>query len=324
MGKWPTRDEMSAHNGSTKVILYALGANLGVAASKFVAAFFTGSTSMFSEGLHSLVDTGNQALLLVGMSRSRKPADARRPFGYGLEMYFWTFVVALAVFALGGGISFYEGWHKFLEPHPVEHAWVAYLVLGFGIIVEGASWYAAYREANDHRGTRGWMSYLREGKDPTVTTVLLEDSAAMLGLFAALIGTLLAVYVDPIWDGIASMIIGAMLFAVAGFLGYESYSLLVGEGMSEADRERIRSIAASYPGVSGINEVLTMYFGPNSVLVNVSVDFNDHINARQVEDVASAIDESIKLAFPVVKRVSVEAQSRKEHLRDAQELLQNV
>jgi cation diffusion facilitator family transporter len=314
---------MSAHGGSTRVILYALGANLGVAASKFVAAAFTGSTSMFSEGLHSLVDTGNQALLLLGMHRSRKPADARRPFGYGLEMYFWTFVVALAVFALGGGISFYEGWHKFMEPHAIENAWVAYVVLGFGILVEGGSWWAAYREANEHRGIRSWMSYLREGKDPTVVTVLLEDSAAMLGLFAALIGTLLAVYVDPLWDGVASMIIGAMLFSVAGFLGYESYSLLVGEGMSNEDRDRIRSIAAAYPGVSGVNEVLTMYFGPNSVLVNVSIDFNDYINARQVEDVASAIDESIKLAFPVVKRVSVEAQSRREHDRDAQELLQN-
>lgn len=314
---------MSAHSGSTKVILYALGANLGVAASKFVAAFFTGSTAMLSEGLHSLVDTGNQALLLLGMKRSRKPADNRRPFGYGLEMYFWSFVVALAVFALGGGISFYEGVQKILAPHPVENVWIAYVVLCLGIFIEGASWTAAYRTAYDNKGARSWWDYLRNGKDPTVVTVLMEDSAAMLGLFAALIGTMLAQFVSPVWDGVASVSIGVMLFAVAGFLAYESYSLVIGEGMSDWDRERIREIAADSPSVTGINEVLTMYFGPNSVLVNVSVDFRDSITAHDVEVISSRIDERIKAAFPQVKRVSVEAQSYREHTKDAVELADN-
>ena len=270
--------------GSKKVIYAALVGNLLIAISKGAAAANTGSSAMFSEAIHSLVDTGNQGLLLMGIARSKRPADTTHPFGYGMELYFWTFVVAILIFAVGSGISIYEGVDKLLYPHPVTNIYINYIVLGLAMIFEGVAWTIAYKEFRRQNPTLPLIKAVMSSKDPTVFTVLFEDTAAMLGLIVAIIGLALGQALDyPEMDGIASILIGCILAVTAVLLAVESKGLLIGEGARSADVKAIHKIIDDHKEVLRINELLTMHFGPADILVNVSVDFIDGISAEQVE-----------------------------------------
>ncbi len=306
---------MAAH-GSKGVVYAALAGNAAIAVTKFAAASFTGSSAMLSEAIHSTVDTGNQLLLLYGLRRAARPADPDHPFGYGLQLYFWAFVVAILIFGLGAGLSIYEGVAKVRAPHPVESAWINYVVLTLGLVFEGAVWVVAFRAFKAEKGKRGWIQAVRASKDPTVFTVLFEDSAAMLGLLAALLGVYLSQQLDmPVLDGVASIVIGLILAATAAFLAYECQSLLTGEGVAPEVRADLRRIAAAQPGVGRLNEVLTMHFGPRDVLVALSLDFDDTLSAAEVEAAVSAIERNIKAAHPEVTRMFVEAQDFHAHRR---------
>lgn len=290
-----------------------------IAATKFVAAFFTGSSAMLSEAIHSLVDSGNQLLMLYGLRRSAQPADASHPFGYGLQLYFWTFVVAVLIFGLGAGVSIVEGIDKVRHPHAVDHAWVNYLVLGLSLLFEGTTWLVALAEFRRGKGTRSWIAAIRLSKDPTLFTVLFEDSAALLGLLFALLGIGLSQWLGlPVLDGVASLVIGAILTLTAAFLAFECQSLLTGEGVAPEVQAGIRRIASAEPGVQRLNEVLTMHFGPREVLLALSLDFDDRLSAGDVELAVSRIERAIRKAHPEITRVFVEPQSREAH-RDAQQ-----
>jgi cation diffusion facilitator family transporter len=298
--------------GSTKVIVAALIGNGLIAVTKFAAAAYTGSSAMLSEGVHSVVDTGNQVLLLFGLRQSKKPADEDFPFGHGKEIYFWSFVVAILIFAVGAGISLYEGIARILAPHPVENAFVNYIVLGMAMIFEGGAWYFAFKEFGRVKGGRGYIEAVQKGKDPTFFVVLFEDSAAMLGLIVAFVGVWLGeVTGNPIFDGIASTIIGLILGATAAWLAYETKSLLIGERADRHVVDGIRRIARAQPAVRHVNEVLTMHMGPEYILVNISIDFADGIRTDDVEETIAHIDHQIKRAFPNVKRIFIEAEPRR-------------
>ena len=272
---------------------------------------------MLSEAIHSVVDTGNQLLLLLGLRRARRPADTAHPFGYGMEVYFWTFVVAILIFALGGGISFYEGLAKLGEPHPISDPYINYIVLGVAIVFESGSWWVAFREFRASKGGLGYYEAVRGSKDPTIFTVLFEDTAAMLGLIAALVGIALADALDaPALDAVASMVIGVILAATALALAYETKGLLIGEGASPALVNGIRGIVEAEPGILRTNEVLTMHLGPEDVLLNLSIDFDDALDSAEVEAAVSRLERRIKEDFPEVGRVFVEAQSWTAHLRE--------
>ncbi|MEQ8356784.1 MAG: cation diffusion facilitator family transporter [Kiloniellaceae bacterium] len=307
-----------AGQGSKKVIIAALIGNFLIAVTKFGAAAFTGSSAMFSEGIHSTVDTGNQVLLLHGLKRSARPADKRHPFGYGSEIYFWAFVVAILIFAVGAGISMYEGYLKLLEPHPITNAYVNYLVLGMAMVFEGAAWWIAYREFKAGVGNRGYLKAIQVSKDPSIFTVLLEDTAAMLGLIAAFVGIFLGELLGiPELDGVASIVIGCILAAAAVFLAYETKGLLIGEGADPALAAQLQSIVEDHPAVLRINELLTLHQGPSDLLVTISVDFDPKVTSDEIEAAVSELEQRMKQADPVVRRVFIEAQSWRAHDLDA-------
>lgn len=297
--------------GSTKIIVAALIGNGLIAVTKFAAAAYTGSSAMLSEGVHSLVDTGNQVLLLHGLKQSRKPPDEDFPFGHGKEIYFWSFVVAILIFAVGAGVSLYEGIVRVASPHPVENVIVNYVVLGLAMIFEGVAWYLAFKEFGRVKGSRGYIEAVQQGKDPSFFVVLFEDSAAMLGLAVAFLGVWLGeVTGNPVFDGVASIIIGLILGGTAVWLAYETKSLLIGERANLRVVEGIRRIARSRREVRKVNEVLTLHMGPEFILVNISVDFADDLLADDVEEAVAHIDDQIKRSYPNVKRIFIEAESR--------------
>lgn len=273
---------------------------------------------MLSEAVHSLVDTGNQGLLLHGIRASKRRGDEGHPFGYGTELYFWTFVVAILVFALGAGVSIYEGVVKILNPHPVLSPEVNYVVLGAAMVFEGAALTIAVREFRKVKGERGWLEEVRRSKDPTIFTVLFEDSAAMLGLVAAFAGIAAAdALALPVLDGVASVVIGLILAATAMLLAYESKGLLIGEAAGADVVRGIREILGAQAGIIAINEVLTMHLGPTDVLVNISVDFRDGMPSDEVEAAITGMEGRIKTAHPEVTRVFIEAQTWAAHRRAA-------
>lgn len=302
----------AAAHSSRRVVYVALGSNLLIAIAKFASALVSGSAAMLSEGVHSLIDTGNQALLLHGLRRARRGPDASHPFGYGLELYFWAFVVAVFIFGLGAVVSIYEGIHKLAAPRPVEHAYVNYIVLAIAMALEGTSWSVALRQFRKANPTWGLIEAVRRSKDPSVFTVLLEDTAAIAGLAIAAIGIagsqLLAM---PLLDGIASIAIGLVLGATALFLAAECRSLLAGEGLPADITAELRRSAAAQPGVNAVNEVLTMHFGPADVLLALSLDFDDTLPAGRVEATVSRLESQIKRDHPQITRVFVEAQAAK-------------
>jgi len=297
---------------SKKVIIAALVGNLMVAVTKFVATALTGSSAMFSEAIHSVVDTGNQALMLYGLKRAKLPADRRFPFGHGKEIYFWSFVVAIMIFGVGAGLSVYEGIHSLSKPTELQNPLVNYIVLAFAIAFEGVAWIFAWKAFSRQRGKRGLFEAVRKGKDPTLFVVLFEDSAAITGLLVALLGIALTdVTGNPVYDSIASLLIGLILAVTAIWLAYETKGLLIGES---ADPEVIKGIekkVMSYREVRHINDILTMHMGPEYVLVNLSVEFQDSADADDIEDTVAQIDRSIKKNFPDVKRVFIEAEEQR-------------
>lgn len=299
---------------SKMVIIAALLGNSLIAITKFVSAFITGSSAMLSEGIHSLVDTGNQILLLHGIKQSKKPADDRFPFGHGKEIYFWSFVVAILIFALGGGISIYEGFQHIRHPEPISNPLVNYVVLGLALVFEGAAWLFALREFSRAKGKWGYIEAVHRAKDPSTFVVLFEDSAAMLGLLVAFIGVALSQFTGVLlFDGIASIIIGLILIGTAIWLAYETKGLLIGESANSRVVTEIRSILKSYSTIEHINEILTMHMGPDYILANISVDFADTISAQELEATIANIDRKIKDQYPNVKRVFIEAEARKKY-----------
>lgn len=299
--------------GSSKKVVYAaLSGNALIAVTKFIAAAMTGSSAMFSEGIHSVVDTGNQILLLHGMRKAKKPPDSRFPFGHGKEIYFWSFAVAILIFAVGSGVSLYEGIVHTLHPTPIKNPTVNYIVLGFALIFEGLAWFFALTEFTKAKGKWGYIEAVKRGKDPTMFVVLFEDSAAMLGILVAFLGVFLSSHTGLYqFDGIASIIIGLILGGTAIWLAYETKGLLIGESANVKVVDGIREIIKCYEGVDHVNEVLTMHMGPDYILVNVSIDFRDDISAGVLEVMIGRIDQHIKHTFPNVKRVFVEAESRR-------------
>jgi len=298
-------------SGSKKVILAALVGNTLISITKFGAAAYTGSSAMLSEGIHSLVDTGNQFLLLYGIKRASKPADADFPFGYGKEIYFWCFIVAILIFALGGGISIYEGISNLQHPEPISSPIVNYVVLGLAMIFEGVAWWFAFREFNKVKGKWGYIEAIQRAKDPSIFVVLFEDSAAMLGLLVAFFGVALSQYTGIlVFDSIASIIIGLILIGTAIWLAYETKGLLIGESANQAIIKDIRNILESTDSVEHVNEVLTMHMGPDYILANISVDFMDDKTADQIEIVIAKIDKLIKAQNPQIKRIFIEAEKR--------------
>jgi cation diffusion facilitator family transporter len=301
---------MAGSNASKKVVFAALAGNALIAVTKFVASAMTGSSAMLSEAIHSVVDTGNQALLLLGMRRAAKPADSQHPFGYGMEVYFWSFVVAILLFALGAGVSIYEGIDKLRFPHSVSDPHINFIVLGFALVFEGAAWAVAFREFRKQKGARGYLEGVRRSKDPAIFVVLFEDTAAVFGLIAAFIGIALSIHFDhSLFDAAASIVIGIILAITATFLALECKGLLIGEGASSAVVSGVRNIVEAHPGILAVNELLTMHLGPEDVLLNISIDFSDDLSSGGVERAISDLERQIKESFPEIRRLFIEAQS---------------
>lgn len=300
-----------ASAGSKKVIIAALIGNALVAFSKFIAATITGSSAMFSEGIHSVVDTGNQALLLFGISRAKKPPTEEFPFGYGKEIYFWSFVVAMLLFSVGAGLSIYEGIHRIYAPTPISNPVVNYIVLGLAICFEAVAWIMAYKQFSKEKGSWGIIEAVKREKNPTTFVVLFEDTAAIIGLLIALLGVFLSSVTGMvIFDGIASLVIGLILGLTAWWLAIETKGLLIGESANKEVVEHIRKLAMSNEGITHVNELLTLHMGPEYVLVNIAVDFKDHLSATEIENTVALLDATIKRKHPRVKRVFIEAESR--------------
>ncbi|MGD9017867.1 MAG: cation diffusion facilitator family transporter [Desulfobacterales bacterium] len=299
--------------GPKKVIIAALIGNLLIAVTKFIAATITGSSAMFSEGIHSVVDTGNQVLLLYGLHRAKKPPDDQFPFGHGKEIYFWSFIVAILIFAVGSGFSIYEGVHRLLDPQPIERPLISYTVLVLAMVFEGVAWYFAWTEFTKTKGKWGTIEAVHRGKDPSMFVVLFEDSAAMIGLGVAFAGIALSQATGILWfDGAASVVIGLILAGTAVWLAYETKGLLIGESADMVVVEGIRQIANSYEEIRRVHEVLTMHVGPDFILVNISVKFRGDVRATAIEAAITRLDRDLKKGFPEIKRVFVEAEGLKQ------------
>lgn len=311
-------------SGSKKVILAALVGNSLIAVTKFMASAVTGSSAMLSEAIHSLVDTGNQVLLLYGLKQSKKPPDAQFPFGHGKELYFWSFVVAILIFAAGAGVSLYEGFHRIMHPEPISDTMVNYIVLALAMVFEGFALYYAADEFGKSKGERSVVEAVQKGKDPTLFVVLFEDTAAMLGLFIAFIGVALTELTGAMWwDGVASMLIGCILAGTAIWLAIETKGLLIGESAQKSTIDGIREIADAREGIKTVNEVLTLHMGPAFVLATVSIDFSDNLQTGQLEKLIREMDREIKSKFPNIKRVFIEAEDHAERQK-AKETEENL
>ena len=307
-----------ASASSKKAVYAAIGGNLAVAITKFIAAFITGSSAMLSEGIHSVVDTGNGLLLLFGIRKSQKPADLTHPFGHGKELYFWTLIVAILIFAVGGGMSVYEGISHLRHPAPLHDPLWNYLVLGFALLFEGIAWTIAFKEFRKTQGNVGLWKAVRASKDPSTFTVLFEDSAAMLGLLVAFLGIFFGQLLNNLYlDGVAAIIIGLILGVVAVLLAYESKGLLVGEGASRETVENICEIAGNDPAVERVMPPLTMHFGPQEVLLNLDIKFRNGISAEEIEASVDRMESEIRKRHPEIKRIFIEAESIMATRRDA-------
>ncbi len=296
--------------GSKHVVYAALAGNLLIALTKFVAAGLTGSSAMWAEGIHSVVDSGNQVLLLYGMRRAQRPADARFPFGYGKEVYFWSFVVALLVFSTGAGLSLYEGIQHLRYPADIENPIINYIVLAIAMALEGGSWQVAYRQFRRMQGQRGVVEAVKRGKDPTVIAVFFEDSAALAGLVVAFVGVgLFQITGNAMFDAGASIVIGLILGGTAAWLAFETKGLLIGESANREVVAEIRRLAERYPEVEKVNEVLTMHMGPEYILANISVNIACDVPRTRAHAIMDELDARIKRADPRVKRVFIESQN---------------
>jgi len=299
-----------AKSGTNVAVWAALAGNVLVAATKFVAAAVSGSAAMLSEAVHSLVDTVNELLLLYGIARSVRPADRVHPLGYGRELYFWSFVVALLIFALGAGVSLYEGVDRLLHPAPIEHPAVIFVVLAVSLAFEGASWLVGMRAFRTAKSSLGWWEAFRRSKDPPTFIVVFEDSAAILGIAAAGAGTAAALLTrDSRWDGVASVVISVILAGVAGLLARESKELLIGERADAALSDAIMRTASAIPGVCRANSIVTMQLAPHSVVATLSLDFFDNLRAPDIERAVVELEARVRSAHPEVKALFVKPQS---------------
>lgn len=296
---------------SSKTAIYAaIAGNGAIAITKFVAAGITGSSAMFAEGVHSLVDTGNGGLLLLGIRKSQRPADAEHPFGHGKDLYFYTLMVAVLIFAVGGGVSIYEGVLHVLHPEPVGDPTINYIVLGLGVIFEGLAWYAALKGFLAIKGERSTWRAIRASKDPTTFAVLLEDSAALAGLIIAAVGIFLGDQLGmPIFDGLASVVIGIILCSVAVVLLRETKGLLLGESAEPAVRQSIREIALKDPAIDEVGRLMTMHMGPRQVLVNLDLQFDRSLQADEVEEAIDRLEQTIRAEHDQVGHIFIEVES---------------
>ena len=295
-----------AESGNKLVLYAALAANLGIAVAKFVAAGITGSSAMLTEGFHSVVDSLNQILLLYGQKRSQRPPDLRHPLGYGRELYFWSFVVAILIFATGAGLSIYEGVLHILSPEPIERPAINYIVLAISFMLEGGSWYMAVREFARGKGDQGWWRAIRRSKDPPAFIVLFEDSAALFGLAVAAIGVAMSQWTgNAAWDGVASIVIGVALAIVAVVLARESKDLLIGERADPDLNAAVRQAFDRRPEVTGVAEVMAVHLAPETVFVSASVDFEDHVAVGAIERLIAEIEIELRAKWPIIGSVYI-------------------
>jgi cation diffusion facilitator family transporter len=301
----------SASEPSSRQSVYAaLIGNLLVAITKGIAAAITGSSAMLSETVHSFVDCGNEMLLLYGQKQAARPADSVHPFGYGRELYFWSFVVALLVFTLGAGVAIYEGVQHIRNPHPISDPTVNYVVLAFAFLFEGASWVISIRQFRAANRDRNFYEAFRRSKDPPSFMVLFEDSAALLGIAIAAAGTFVSSTLHmPVFDGIASVLIGLILAAVALLLGRESKSLLIGEPGDRDFTDSICTISSQVRGVVGANDVLTSYLSPDQVVVSLSIEFEDTLRVPELEEIVKEIERRVRAKHPEVMSIFVKPQT---------------
>jgi cation diffusion facilitator family transporter len=297
---------LSAAPHDNRTLLIALAANLGIAVSKFVAAAITGSSAMLTEGIHSVVDSANQLLLIWGRRQSRKPPDLRHPFGYGRELYFWSFVVAILVFALGAGVSVYEGVIHILEPEEAVSPIIGYAVLLIAFLLEGGSTLAAFKEFRAAKGSLSWLQAVQRSKDPPAFIVLLENGAAMAGILVAAVGLALSqISGNPFFDGAASIVIGVILGLTAWLLAVESKALLIGEAADPELVEGIRRAAEGKAGIVGVGHVLTVHSAPDQITVVMAADFEDSITAGAVETIVADIEREVAQRWPAVRRLYI-------------------
>lgn len=297
---------MSTTGGNTAIIA-ALFANLGIAVTKFIAWAFSGSSSMLAEAVHSLADTSNQLLLLRGGKAAKKKATLEHPFGFGRERYVYAFVVSIILFSIGGVFSIYEGIDKINHPHPLENVWLPILVLVIAIGLESFSLRTAVRESNHVRGSQSWISFIRRAKAPELPVVLLEDFAALVGLALALVGVGLTILTDnSLFDALGTLAIGVLLIGVAIVLGIETKSLLVGEGASAEDVDKIRAAINAHPEVESLIHMKTMYLGPDEMLVAAKVAFSFKMRMADVATTIDSVEESIRAAVPLARMIYIE------------------
>jgi len=298
-------------SGTSKKAIYgAIIANIAIAISKFTAAVFTGSSTMLSEGIHSLVDTGNGILLLLGIKKSKRPADEIHPFGYGNEVYFWSFIVAILIFALGGGIALYEGIEHILHPKEITDVIWNYIVLILAIIFEGSALSIGLKEFNKTRENTSFYKALIDTKDTPTAAIVIEDSAAVAGLTIALLTLFLGQITGIVYfDGIGSVLIGLLLLSVSTFFAIECKSLLIGEGLPESAIKKINKILSKDEAVTAYKRPLTLFFGPNEVLVNLNVNFKDDLVSDEIEQIVDRIENEIKKSIPSVNRIFIEAET---------------
>ncbi|MBK0419416.1 cation diffusion facilitator family transporter [Leucobacter sp. CSA1] len=297
---------MSASGGG-KAIVAAFLANLGIAITKFVAWFFSGSSSMLAEGVHSLADSGNQLLLLLGGKRAKQRADKEHPFGYGRVRYVYAFVVAIVLFSIGGVFSVYEGISKIQNPHPLEVWWLPLLVLGIAIVLEGFSLRTAIVESRPHKGDGSWISFIRRSKAPELPVVLLEDLAAITGLLLAFFGVGLTVLTgDGLFDGIATICIGVLLIGVAVIIGVEVKSLLVGEGANEDDVARIEAAILDSSDIERIIHMKTLYLGPDEFMVGAKIALAAERTMNEVSVIVNLAERRVREAVPAARVIYLE------------------
>lgn len=299
------------HGGSTKAILAAFLANMGIAVAKFIGFLITGSSSLMAEAIHSVADSSNQGLLFLGGKRAERPATALHPFGYGRSRYFWSFVVAIVLFSVGGLFALYEGYHKINHPEQISSPVVAFVILGLAVVFEGFALRTAARHAAPHRGRQSWIGYIRSSRSPELPVLLVEDSAALTGLVFALTGiTLAQVTGEPVFDGIGTLAIGVLLVSVGIFLAIEMKSLLMGEAASDEQLRTIRAVAESTPEIERVVDLITQHLGPDELLVALGVEFRPGLLAADAGEVIAATETRIRKAVPIATRVYIEPAPR--------------
>ena len=300
--------------GSLKAIVAALLANIGIAITKFIAAFFSGSASMFAEGIHSVADSGNQILLLIGGKRAKRAATATHPFGYGRSRYIYAFMVSIVLFSIGGLFSIIEGINKLQHPHELEMVWLPLVVLGAAIIMEGLSLRTAIIEANHIRHGQGWIEFIRHAKSPELPVILLEDFAALVGLVLAFGGVGLTVVThDPIWDAIGTLAIGFLLVAVAVILGAETSSLLVGEGANATDTGKILAALESTDGVESVIHMKTLYLGPDELMLAAKIGVVASASALEIAQVIDDAETAVRGVVPATRVIYLEPDIKRDY-----------